>query len=249
MTLLCSLEMSYRHSLRGFFVDPRRHAPKRKFPAPSPISCERGETRKESRGWWSNSHIRAIRPRSAESRIMVRVWISRRSILRSISFRAFKVKRPTPSLPFLRVGHLLPGSLRNCANQSLNCRNGLDSVLPERTSSMADLSFLTTVQTEQPKRPDAQGGLCGASITGHSPDAPRYNSSRAFARRDLGAGSQKSASHTRGTSSPIIGRKISYPAGLHAAFANIRLSSAQTIYLSVRFHFFVSPTQQRHRYN
>jgi hypothetical protein len=188
-----------------------------------PSHGERGETRKESRGWWSNSHIRAIRPRSAESRIMVRVWSSRRSILRSISFRAFKVKGPTPSLPFLRVGHLLPGSLRNCANQSLNCRNGLNSVLPKRTSSMADLSFLTTVQTEQPKRPDAQGGLCGALITGHSPDAPRYNSSRAFARRDLGAGSQKSASHTRGTSSPIIGEKGIIPRRASRCFCQYSL--------------------------
>jgi hypothetical protein len=73
----------------------------------------------------------------------------------------------------------------------------------------ADLSVRTTVHVQQPNLPEAQSAASGDLITGHSPDAPRYNCFKAAFSRDLGADNPKMASHTSGMSISTIGKNKS----------------------------------------
>ena len=158
----------------------------------------------------SNAHNRLISSRSSSVIIFLFVVCSNCRMVVRISALAANVNGPMPIDPLRRLGHRLNGSFLMLMSQFRKSRNGCKCVYPAFISSIADLSFLTTVHDQQPKRPDAQGGDWGERTIGHSPVAPRYMASNLFTSMVFGVGRIYIASQTVGTSHLKIGRKIRY---------------------------------------
>lgn len=147
---------------------------------------------------------------SSCERMLCPVSDSKLTIARKISSLVRIEKGPDPGVPFLRIGHRLLLSFRTSASQFRKSKNGRKLSKPLATKASDERSLLTTVHVQQPNLPDAHGGAVGAFMMGHSPDAPRYNASKALQSILRGRARTNTASHTSVRLMSQIGRNMRY---------------------------------------